>query len=57
MAKGGGGKGLATKKKIPFFEDPKKVPKNIVATKLEGGEEGLSDRATKKIPFLRLSLL
>ena len=37
---GGGGKGLATKKK-DFFWSPEKSPKNIVATMLEGGGKAL----------------
>ena len=45
--RGGGDKGLATKKKITFLEALKKIPKKV-ATKLEG--------ATKKNNFFSASL-
>ena len=45
----GGGKGLATKKKLLFLKLEKNIfPNKNIATKLE---RGLSGRATKKITF------
>ena len=44
------GKGLATKKKTFFLSlSEKKNQKNVVDTKLEGGGEGLSVRASKTL--------
>ena len=43
-------KGLATKKKL-FFKLEKRIREENVATKLEGGGGGLSDRANTKIAF------
>ena len=50
------GKGLATSKKRTFFEALKSIfPKNV-ATMIEGGGQGLSGLATKKIFLFAASL-